>query len=106
MRTYKIDSEISLVMDYSHRWIITIEKENKLDKLRPEILYRSKLPTSHTDWSQVFTIRNFLKYRWWKLKQYLFWHNVHKPIGNWLKKHTKLNDTHYIGTYIKGEYNI
>lgn len=48
-----------------------------------------------TDFRKVFSLRNIFTYYWWKIKQYLFWHNVHKPIGNFIKKHTNLNKTFY-----------
>ena len=48
-----------------------------------------------TDYSKVFSIKNIITYYWWKVKQYLFWHNVHKPIGNFIKKHTNLDKTFY-----------
>ena len=49
----------------------------------------------YINFTKVFSLKNIFTYYWWKIKQYLFWHNVHKPIGNFIKKYIKLNKTFY-----------
>lgn len=70
-----------------HLWFLD-EKGEFLDKLQIN-------GTNGIDYSKVFSIKNIITYYWWSIKQYLFWHNVHKPIGNFIKRHTNLHKTFY-----------
>jgi len=95
MHIFKIKNK-EVTINHHHGW--RLYDGSGIDK---KLLY--KFSRTLTDWRKVFKFRNIIKYYWWSLKQYIFWHNVHKPIGEWIKKNTKLNDTPYWGDYTKEE---
>lgn len=78
---------LTIEVDYNHGYDLIIWRGKEM--IRREQICEHK----GTDYREIFSFRNIYKYYKWSLLQRIFWKNVHKPIGNWLKVNTDLSDT-------------
>lgn len=78
---------------YNHGWFLVFTLKDTWENGQNKTVSVKICDIFGTDYRRVFKPGNILKYYWWSLKQYLFWHNTQNQIGVFLRKHTKLNDT-------------